>query len=435
MSKQKAALAGGVAGLLALSGCGMAIGSASTSGLGRGSSKATVIVTPGEINGQAAVDAPITVIAQNGHLTDIAVTGPKGEVAGAMNDDRTAWTSGTRTLAFGTTYTIKAQALDAKGKLADITNELTTITPSNLFSGQLVNFSSGQKVGVGMPVRIEFSRPIKNLTSVEPHLQIRASKPVVGAWSWDADRTAVTFRPKTYWPANTSIRVAARLRGANAGGGVYGDKDLRFKFSTGSAMLYTIDAAKYQMVVTRADKNGKMKVVRTAPVTTGRSGFETRSGTKVMMAKEGTIIMDAATGGTPVGSPDYYRLTVNYSIRVTPSGEYMHAAPWSTGSQGRANVSHGCIGMSTSNAIWMWNNSSVGDVVVVKNTGRKQDLGNGITDWNISWPKWLKRSKLGAQEIGPDAPDTVPAPPAADPTTPTGPAPTSSKKPYAGGTA
>ena len=67
--------------------------------------------------------------------------------------------------------------------------------------------------------------------------------------------------------------------------------------------------------------------------------------------------MDSATVGIPKSDPEYYRLDVQYAMRVTWSGEFVHAAPWSIGHQGRDNVSHGCIGMSLSNAIWLFNQS------------------------------------------------------------------------------
>ncbi len=37
-------------------------------------------------------------------------------------------------------------------------------------------------------------------------------------------------------------------------------------------------------------------------------------------------------------------------------------------------------------------------MVDVRNTGRPQDLGNGITEWNVSWKDWLKRSKTGVEQ-------------------------------------
>ena len=57
-------------------------------------------------------------------------------------------------------------------------------------------------------------------------------------------------------------------------------------------------------------------------------------------------------------------------MRVTYSGEFIHAAPWSVGSQGCANVSHGCTGMSTDNADWLYHMSVRGDVVEYVGTDR-----------------------------------------------------------------
>ena len=140
-------------------------------------------------------------------------------------------------------------------------------------------------------------------------------------------------------------------------------------------------------------KNGK--VVKKFPATSGKPGFDTRQGVKVITEKLDFVVMDAATGGTSEDDPEYCRLDVNWARRITNSGEFVHAAPWSVGSQGYANVSHGCIGLSTDNAYWLFQNSRVGDVVDVRNTGRPQDLGNGITEWNVSWKNWLDNSKTG----------------------------------------
>ena len=103
------------------------------------------------------------------------------------------------------------------------------------------------------------------------------------------------------------------------------------------------------------------------------------------------------TGGTDPTNPEYYRLTVEYAMRLTWSGEFLHAAPWSEGSQGYANVSHGCTGMSTENAAWLYDISNIGDVYeYVGNDRMMTDDGNGITLWNVAWEDWLADSKAGA---------------------------------------
>ena len=55
--------------------------------------------------------------------------------------------------------------------------------------------------------------------------------------------------------------------------------------------------------------------------------------------------MNSETVGIVQNDPEAYDIDdVEYAMRVTYSGEFVHAAPWSVGSQGNANVSHGCTG-------------------------------------------------------------------------------------------
>ena len=44
-----------------------------------------------------------------------------------------------------------------------------------------------------------------------------------------------------------------------------------------------------------------------------------------------------------------YRTKIDYAQRITWSGQFIHAAPWSEGVQGSANVSHGCVNVSMAN--------------------------------------------------------------------------------------
>ncbi|MFD0528037.1 L,D-transpeptidase [Kitasatospora arboriphila] len=109
------------------------------------------------------------------------------------------------------------------------------------------------------------------------------------------------------------------------------------------------------------------------------------------------------------GSADSYDLQVEWATRVTWSGEYVHAAPWSVGSQGKANVSHGCTGMSTENAKWFFDNTRVGDIVqVVNSLGHEMEpFGNGYGDWNISWTDYVKHSATGARVSTAGSADTA----------------------------
>jgi lipoprotein-anchoring transpeptidase ErfK/SrfK len=157
--------------------------------------------------------------------------------------------------------------------------------------------------------------------------------------------------------------------------------------------MTVVDAAAHSMTVTR---NGEL--LRTLPVTTGKPGFTTRSGTKVILEKEEHVLMDGTTVGIAEGSSESYRMDVYWATRVTWSGEYLHAAPWSVEQQGSDNVSHGCVGMSTENARWYFETVKVGDVVQVVNTGSDKAMeveGNGYGEWNLTWEQWLERSAAG----------------------------------------
>ena len=114
-----------------------------------------------------------------------------------------------------------------------------------------------------------------------------------------------------------------------------------------------------------------------------------------MVSKEQDKLMDSSTVGIPRNSPDGYYEHVFWSVRISNSGEFVHAAPWSVGSQGRANVSHGCVNMSTENAQWFFKLARPGDVVTVTGSPKKPNSWTlGVADWNISWSRWREGSAL-----------------------------------------
>jgi lipoprotein-anchoring transpeptidase ErfK/SrfK len=360
----------------------------------------TLVTAPQAQESQASIDAPLlgkekvdvgqplTITAVNGRLADVTVTGKNGrKVKGSYSRDKATWTSKTATLAFGATYNVEATAVDSRGMPTSTGGSFTTLEPDKLLRVS-VTPSDGAKVGVGMPVVVNFSEPVKDREAAEEALVVQTSTPIVGAWSWQTD-SQVQFRPKTYWPGGTDVAVKADIKGVPLGGGAYGGNDATTEFSTGPSMVTKVNAAAHSATVYR---NGT--AVRSIPVTTGKSGFETRSGVKVILSKEPSRIMDAATGGTSESDPEYYRLEVLWAMRMTWTGEFLHAAPWSVGSQGSANVSHGCVGMSTANAIWLYDRTLVGDVVEVSGTSREQEVGNGIGIWNLSWKEWKAGSAL-----------------------------------------
>ncbi len=336
-------------------------------------------------------DVPIQFEATSGILTDVSVTGPEGAVAGVLSEDGSQWTSTSGNLEYSATYTLEATGSDSRGRTQTLMDSFSTIEPEKFFTAK-VSPANGQEVGVGLPIVVTFNKKVENRAEVEQAIAVRTTTPILGAWSWASDRV-VEFRPKDLWPGGTQVQVDLNLTGVEATTGVFGKRDLQTSFTFRSALVSVVDAQTHTMEVFR---DGEL--IRSIPITTGKPGFETRSGTKVLLTKERSRIMDAATLGTSPSDPEYYRLNAEYAMRLNYTGEFVHAAPWSTGSQGSDNVSHGCVGLSTENAQWWWNENNIGDVVIVKNTAREQgNDGNGITVWNESWSDWLSRSVTGAQ--------------------------------------
>ncbi len=339
---------------------------------------ATTDVAPGQ---------PVTVTASAGTLEAVTLVDDNGRtVPGDIAPDGLTWTSSSP-LKVSRHYRLEASAVDAGGRPTRRSGFFATVTPRAVLETSISPLD-GQNVGVGMPVIVRFSEEVTDRAAVEQALTVTSSKPIVGSWSWTSDEE-IHFRPEEFWPHDTDVTVDVALRGVDAGRGVWGMENRVVRFSTGSSMISLIDVDSHTLTVFR---NGRR--LRTIPVSTGKAGFLTRNGTKVILEKHTLKVMDASTIGISPGDPEYYRLEVPYAMRVTWSGEFVHAAPWSVASQGRDNVSHGCVGMSQSNAIWLFNMSTVGDVVKVVGSPRRLEPGNGYTDWNVSWADWTAGSAL-----------------------------------------
>jgi lipoprotein-anchoring transpeptidase ErfK/SrfK len=330
----------------------------------------------------------VTVTVSGGALRTVTLTGPKGVVVpGAADPAGTTWTS-SGALAYATRYTTRAVAVDPAGKETVRTSTFTTAAPKKLVKTSISPLT-GTEVGVGMPIVVKLSTPVADRAAVVRALTVSTSRPVEGAWRW-IDTSEVHYRPRTYWPANTDVTLGVKLLGVDLGGGAWGAKDRQVRFRVGASTISTVDVRKLRMTVVRDGK-----VVRTIPVTTGKAGFLTRGGIKVVSEKHPMKVMDAATINIRPGEREYYRLNVPYALRVTWSGEFVHGAPWSVGNQGRANVSHGCVGMSMANARWFYGLTKVGDVINVVGSTRVLEPNNGWTDWNVSWASWSAGSAGG----------------------------------------
>ena len=342
-----------------------------------------------EITEPVQLGQPLAIRAEGGRLAEVSITGPKGPIVGEMSADGRTWIAQPNSLKYSTSYQVRARAIDTRGVPTETVTSFRTIEPQELFTAQ-VSPANGEIVGVGTPITVTFDESVRDRAAVERALVVRTPTPIEGAWAWKSSSTVV-FRPAAYWPSNTPVQVDLNLMGVRAKRGVFGESNISSSFTTGVSMVTKVDALRHTATVYRDGQK-----IRTIPITTGKPGFETRSGILVISTKEPVRVMDAATGGTDRSDPEYYRIEVRHAMRITTSGAFLHGAPWSVASQGRANVSHGCVGMSAANAQWLFEMSSLGDVVEITGTGVPQNLGNGITVWTESWSQWLSNSATGA---------------------------------------
>lgn len=340
-----------------------------------------------------AVDQQVYVDGFDGSLTNVSLASEDGSltVAGAQHGVR--WTADGY-LEPGTTYVLKAAGLGDDG--ATVTSS-TTFTTKDLTLDEQTYPSvaplQGEKVGVGMPVIVTFDIPVKDRAAFEKRMQVSAQPATEGGWYWLSDSVA-HWRPKHFWKAGTKVSVDLALNSVPAGNGIYGQQDQHVDFTVGRKVVTVVNTKTHTMKV---HINGR--TARTIPVSSGDADHRSRNGVKVIMEKHSSIDMDAATTGVDSDDPGYYNMKgVRWAMRVTNSGEFLHAAPWTAAYQGNANVSHGCVGMSTADAAWIYRQSRRGDVVKYVGSPRKLEPGNGWTDWNRSWAQWLDGSALQGQD-------------------------------------
>ncbi len=352
---------------------------------------ATVSSTVADGATDVPVTTPIGITVDHGTFTSVSLTkGPGATFApdppkGVTNAARTGWLSPSN-FAPNTPYRIDAKVSGVDGRTTDHTWAFTTGAPTTELHTSL-NVGDGSVYGVGMPIIVTLNAaPSQDLRkTVTDRLKVTSNPPVEGGWRWFSD-TEVHWRPAQYWPAHTKVHLDVDFAGLDLGGGVWGVDGRTVDFSIGDAHISTVDAATHTMSV---QVNGQ--VVNTFPISTGRPGptTETRSGIHVVNEKAPMVIMDSSTIGIPVNSPEGYRIEAEWSVRISNSGEFVHSAPWSVDSQGHANVSHGCVNASPTNAKWFYDLTQTGDVVQVINTPRQLEPWNGYGDWQVPWDQWV----------------------------------------------
>ena len=347
-----------------------------------------VVAVAGLRHGRVPWNRPVKLTVADGSLQSVLVISRDGNaVDGALSDDGTSWSSRTR-LVPRTRYTARVVVSDANDATDEQTLRFASVDTSKHLTAYL-SPGDGDTVGIGSPVVVSFSRPVPDnrRAAVERRLAVSTTPEVVGAWHW-MNSQSVHWRPPTYWKPHTTVSVSSDLDKLYFGEGVWGAGEHQATFRIGSSHISRVDVARHQMYV-----YNNRKLIRTIPISAGRDKYPTKSGVHITFEKSQVVTMDSATVGIPRNSPDGYYEKVYWDVRISYGGAFVHAAPWSVGSQGLVNVSHGCVNISTDNAIWFYNFSQRGDIVDVYKSGAVPDLGDpGMADWNMSWKQWVAGS-------------------------------------------
>ena len=364
---------------------------------------ARLLITPAR-GSKVDPQAGIAVSVSDGTITDVTVDTDGDPVEGQLDPTSTSWHS-TWALNTDSRYTVHATATDATGRITTLTRSFHTLTPSQTFRATI--FEGFQKTyGVGMPVILTFDRPIVDQAAVERALDLETSKPVVGAWYWDGPST-LYFRPRSYWPAHTTVSFTGHLDGVEGSPGVYGVHTLTQTFDIGESLVAVADTQTHRIHIYR-----NRKLFADWPISSGKPGDDTPNGTYLTIEKHNPERM--------IGPG--YDIQVPWSVRFTYSGDFLHDAFWSVGQQGFENVSHGCVNMSPANAETYYKLAVAGDPVTITGSVRGGTWGNGWTVWFLTWKELLKGNALGlAVQAGPDGssltdPSTLHSPKAKPPT-------------------
>ncbi|QOV47192.1 L,D-transpeptidase [Streptomyces chromofuscus] len=363
------------------------------SGGGARTSAARIVISAGDGSTGASINTT-GVKVSGGKLTEVRMTvaGTGQAVAGAVSADGRSWKPKEQ-LERGTKYEIAARAKDANGTTTAAESTFTTVTPEDSFIGTYTP-DDGTTVGVGMPVSFTFDKAISDKKAVQSHITVTSSsgQQVVGHW-FGSQR--LDFRPEDYWKAGSKVTMKIDLDGVEGANGVYGVQKKTVTFTIGRSQVSTVDAGTQTMTVERDGRT-----VRTIPISAGSPEFTTYNGRMVISEKLAETRMDSRT----VDLADAYNIPdVPHAMRLTTSGTFIHGNYWYKRADppfGRYGSSHGCVGLQDvqggqgdTPAKWFYDNSLVGDVVIVKNSADSTVApDNGLNGWNMAWSEWTAGS-------------------------------------------
>jgi lipoprotein-anchoring transpeptidase ErfK/SrfK len=382
--------AAALAGALLLAGCSGGGGSDQPGEPG----VTAVILEPADATSDVITATEIVFTTENAVDATVELAELDGStIDGELSEDRTRWRPAAQ-LEYRTTYVATLTAVGADGENAITTSTFTTMAEPEQTIRVFSFLGSEAVVGVGMPLRIEFKDDADNLrpipeehrAEVERRMSIRSDPPQEGVWHW-VSGAEMHYRPREFWQPDTQIHYRLATGGLPVGDGWYLRNDLNVNLSVGQQVLMEVDNATRQMTVT---VDGE--VARTIPVSLGRPDFPSSSGTFLIMEKLTETVFDTRE---ELGPEEGYVVDIEFAMRLTYKGEFMHATVRSGEELGADNVTHGCINMARDNAEWLFGiTHRWGDPVIVEGTSRQAEPGNGWTDWNQSWEAYQQGSAL-----------------------------------------
>jgi lipoprotein-anchoring transpeptidase ErfK/SrfK len=253
-------------------------------------------------------------------------------------------------------------ATTALARPADVS--LAAANQSSKFTIASVLPTPGEVVGVAHPVVVTFGAPVADRRAAERAIHVKSTPGMTGKFEWLDDDVA-QWVPDRFWPAHSTVALSVG--------------PLSTDFKTGPAVLGVADISDHTFTVSVDGVGAASLPPRPAPhhrphwgeegvmlASMGRPEFPTPVGVYTVLSKDRSVVMDSSSVGVPLTDPAGYRVPVDYAVRISRRGLFVHSAPWAVNSLGFENVSHGCISLSPADAEWYFNTVNVGDPVIVK---------------------------------------------------------------------
>ena len=241
-------------------------------------------------------------------------------------------------------------AVDTAGLSLPMSSAIESVTPAR-----------GDVVGIAQPVVITFKEPVADQAVTERALSVRTGTETAGKFEW-LNNKVVQWVPDEFWPAHSTVSLT--VAGAQT------------EFKTGPAVVGVASISQHTFTVTI---DGQSPIDLPSPhhlphagepgvllASLGSPEYATPVGTYPVLAKDRHVTMDSSSVGIPIDDPDGYLTDVEFAVRISARGLYVHSAPWAVESMGFENVSHGCISLAPAAAEWYFNTVKVGDPVIVE---------------------------------------------------------------------